>query len=67
MTKTEQTRREQATADFHAKMDRLESEALAEIATLVRDIKRKILRIEERLYGTSDNSFLELVLKTRQI
>lgn len=59
---------EQATADFLVKMDRLEAEALAEIAALVRDTKRKILRIEERLYGgASNNSFLEFVLKLDRI
>lgn len=63
MTKTEQARREQATADFLVKMDRLEAEALAEIEDSVRTAKHKVLRITERLYGPSSN-IIERMLGT---
>lgn len=52
MRRKEQRRKRKETKDFLAKMDRIEAETLAEIDTMVRRAKHKVLRIEERLYGT---------------
>lgn len=63
MRRKEQRRKLKATKDFLAKMNKLEEEALAEIDTMVRSAKHKVLKIEERLWGPS-SGIIERMLGT---
>lgn len=65
MNKKEQARQAEAESDFLARMDELEFAALAEITTMVRHAKHKVLRIEERLYGPS-SGIIEKMLGTKK-
>lgn len=55
MRTKEQRRKRKATKDFLVRMNELEIAAISEIDAMVRQAKYKVLRIEERLYGTSGN------------
>ena len=63
MSRKEQARQATALYDFLVKMDRLEEEALAEIATMVSTAKHKASGITEKLYGP-DNGIIKRMLGT---